>query len=287
MSQYKTFPYSDHYLNHLRHLIQPDETKIPKDYAIRVDGMDAVERTNDLSHFARHIDLIDPQVTKTVEVDIFKGDTNFFSHFVLQIEKPKPEGESLSGTSESILEQGRIAWEYDALQKRFDAMKKLADKYESENDKLVEELEALKSRPLQLGSINGSDFLGSLIGGFFGNHAESIEKKTGIPLDGMKKKWASDGVTSESDTDEDGSQDNTGFERVDDGGEMKLDSEQQSWLELHKAIRNRLNKRKEATLISLVEFLIQSPKWIEHVLKAIQKVKQPHDTQEAEAEINF
>ena len=161
MSIVENEKYSAHKINKLKDFLKRNvDNGKPIEYEIYVDGLKAVQRTNDPEHFDMHETFVDGD-TKEVEILFYRGTSNYNDKRIYTFREPHITHQGLSGLEVEVivqetLEKAKKENEFKELKKENIELKEEIEELEEEIVGLEAAIEKYKEKESPLNAILGN-----------------------------------------------------------------------------------------------------------------------------------
>lgn len=173
-------------LERIQHKLDEDSKQgKPSYYDVKVDGITAIERTNNPEKFQLVEDYISILSTQVIDVRFFRGasfrneSVQIFLQGNMAQSQPSVNLEDLQLRMDEKLTQAKREWAYEQLQRDFDKLKGEYDELSEYADKVEDELKIFRDKKLHLGKVNLGELGGILLEGFIRRNPQILSKLPG------------------------------------------------------------------------------------------------------------
>lgn len=154
-------------------------------YDVKVDGITAIERTNDPEKFQLVEEYISILSTQVIEVRFYRGasfrneSVQIFLQGNMPQSQPRVNLDDLQLRMDEKLTQAKRDWACEQLQRDFDKLKTEHDELGEYTDKIEEELKVFREKKLHMGKVNLGELGGILLEGFIRRNPQILSKLPG------------------------------------------------------------------------------------------------------------
>lgn len=261
--------YSAQKINKLKDYLQRN-SEIGKsiEYEIIVDGLKAVQRTNDPEHFDLHETLIDTE-TRSIEIIFYKGSSNHNERRLYWLKEENSRESGLNG----IDIESRIHEELDKTKKQWEL-----DLLKQQNQELTEELQELEQEleqtQKQLQEIIAKQSpLNGILGEVGSSFVESFIRRNPQLLSALPGATALAGVSEDNQTKPTGS-DETGeasisFKRKSNDASPSISEEDQAAITFVNQLKTQFQKLEFDKIILILEAFAKDKSKIDTILSIV------------------
>lgn len=273
----------------------------PREYEVRVDGLDVIPRTNDPERFLQLERFVDLDHTRKVDVIIFRGQSHYCDLHTLTVDGPKPTsannglgvipGMGTMDIQKRIREEvkrERKEWEHERLQEKHRELKAELKDLEEYADKLEEEVKVYRKKKLHLGNVNLAELGGIFLEGFIRRNPQMLAKLPGgESLAGLIEEDNAQKALEMGTPQSAGDDPKASFEPV---GETttELTPQDQTYLELLRRIESSFTRSDFLNVMAILDGFTQRPDTISDVMELMElsvPETQNHSTEEPQPDI--